>query len=212
MKYEVFKNPEKNEYAFLCIDEYADMDSPRTWDNLGTYITWMNAYSSPDDNCYHDLEDFYESFEIPKSLWGTQKLFDKPAPIKMVILPVYAYSHSGIVYSTTPFSCAWDSGFAGFIFVTYECIRAEYGCERVTKKIIEKVKAQLNYEIDDYNSWLNDPIYQVTILDDKKEILDCYSGYDDGEIMKEVGAYHWEKVGECDDEDKFIDSLGDDEE
>ena len=41
MKYEVFKNPEENEYAFLCIDEYADVDSPRTWDNLGNYITWM---------------------------------------------------------------------------------------------------------------------------------------------------------------------------
>ena len=28
MKYEVFKNPDENEYAFLCIDEYADVRLP----------------------------------------------------------------------------------------------------------------------------------------------------------------------------------------
>ena len=44
MKYEVFKNPDENEYAFLCIDEYADVDSPRDWDNLGTFITWMDTW------------------------------------------------------------------------------------------------------------------------------------------------------------------------
>ena len=68
MKYEVFKNPEKNEYAFLCIDEYADVDSPRTWGNLGTYITWMNNSYSPDDNCYHDLEDFTNRLKYPSRL------------------------------------------------------------------------------------------------------------------------------------------------
>ena len=212
MKYEVFKNPDENEYAFLCIDEYADEDSPRDWDNLGTFITWMDRNFSPDDNDYRDIEDFYESFEIPKSLWGTQRLFDKPALTKMVILPVYAYTHSETVYSSTPFSCPWDSGFAGFIFVSYESIYEEYKCKRVTKKIIEKVKENLNYEISNYNRWLNDPIYQVTILNDNKEQLDCYSGYESDDVMKEVNAYGWDKIGECNNEDDFIDTLKGDEE
>lgn len=33
-------------------------------------------------------------------------------------LPVYRYSHSGVAYSTEPFSCPWDSGLAGLVYIS----------------------------------------------------------------------------------------------
>lgn len=34
-----------------------------------------------------------------------------------VILPVYMHDHSGITFSTSPFSCSWDSGQVGVIYM-----------------------------------------------------------------------------------------------
>ena len=36
---------------------------------------------------------------------------------KIIILPLYLYDHSGISMKTTPFSCQWDSGQVGWIYV-----------------------------------------------------------------------------------------------
>jgi len=42
-------------------------------------------------------------------------------------LPLYLYDHSGITMSTGSFSCPWDSGQVGFIYVTKERAHQEWG-------------------------------------------------------------------------------------
>ena len=57
-----------------------------------------------------------------------------------VVLPVYMYDHSGITINTTGFSCPWDSGMVGIIYVSKEKIREKFNIKRISSKLIEKVK------------------------------------------------------------------------
>lgn len=36
----------------------------------------------------------------------------------LIGLPVYAYVHTGATISTTPYSCPWDSGRSGYVYMT----------------------------------------------------------------------------------------------
>ena len=40
-----------------------DCDSPREFDNLGTFYTWLNSYDSPDD-APDDVEDLFADFDL----------------------------------------------------------------------------------------------------------------------------------------------------
>jgi len=71
-----------------------------------------------------------------------------------VVLPLYLYDHSGITMNTTGFECRWDSGQVGIIYAPYSRIRECYGVKRVTAKMIERTKAALLAEVNDYDSWL----------------------------------------------------------
>ena len=97
----------------IVVDE--NCESPREWDNLGTFYTWDRRYCSPDKNPYVDVDSFMEEHE------------EAIKEGDIFILPVYKYEHSGVAYQTTPFSCPWDSGQVGYIFVTKEKILKEYG-------------------------------------------------------------------------------------
>jgi hypothetical protein len=65
------------------------------------------------------------------------------------------YEHGGIAVSTKPFSCPWDSGRIGFIFVSKEKLRKEYGVKRITASLVSKAKCRLITEVELYNQYLN---------------------------------------------------------
>lgn len=46
---------------------------------------------------------------------------------KVVILPLYLFDHSGLTMNTTGFSCPWDSGQVGWIYMTKQTFLAETG-------------------------------------------------------------------------------------
>jgi hypothetical protein len=64
------------------------------------------------------------------------------------------YDHSGITISYKPFSCPWDSGQIGWIFVNKDQVRREFGVKRISKKVMDKVRSVLIAEIEDYNEYL----------------------------------------------------------
>ena len=187
-------------YAAIGIDEYPCFDSPRVeCDNLGTFITWMNRYESPDRNEYDTIEEFYEYNGISE----TTCLI--PGLAKMVIMPVYCMVHSEVRYSTKSFGCPWDSGFAGFIYVSYEDIKKEYGCKYVTRRIIQKVRDFLKSEVKTYDQWVNDPSYEITIYDKDGEVVDSLGGFYEVEsILDYFGISEKDRIGEYTNEDKLI--------
>lgn len=109
-----------------------------------------------------------------------------------VILPLYLYDHSGITMSTGPFSCAWDSGQVGFIYVSLANARAnwlrpdaEWGTlipwhNGTTKTMREAAMAVLTSEVKNYDQYLRDECYgyEVTHKHTGKE-ESCWGFYQD---------------------------------
>ena len=146
-------------------------ESPREWDNLGTLVLNKGCGDDTDfrfsDN-YNSEQDVLE--KGPKEI---KKHFGEIG----VILPVYKYEHSGVIYSTTPFSCRWDSGLAGFIFATKKDIRENLGIKRVTKELIEKTEKQLVSEIKTFSQYVEGDIVGFQLEVDGEETDSCYGFY-----------------------------------
>jgi hypothetical protein len=92
-------------------------DSPRSWDNLGTMVCAHRSCDLPQESGYTTDSAGYE--ELMASLSSSKRC-------GCIVLPVYMYDHSGTALSTTPFSCRWDSGQVGYIYVDYTDIRKVY--------------------------------------------------------------------------------------
>ena len=148
-------------------DEYPE--NPREeWDNIGTMVCFHKRYSLGDEN--HNIESdwFFSWEEMEKYLY---KKIDAG-----IVLPLYLYDHSGITISTSPFSCSWDSGQVGFIYVTKQKIRKEFNKKRISKKLLEKVKKILISEVNIYDQFLRGDIYSF-LLKSNGEIIDSCHGF-----------------------------------
>jgi len=103
---------EKEKYKGFEIEIHDDesASSPREWDNMTTMICMHGSLSLGDKHGYGS-NDFYG--------WeGLKERLKKDYDIVSEILPMYMYNHSGITISTTPFSCRWDSGQIGWVFIS----------------------------------------------------------------------------------------------
>lgn len=148
-------------------DEYPE--NPRTeWDNLGTMVCFHGRYNLGDEHDYRS-NDYSGWEELEK------ELIEEEDPA--AILPLYLYDHSGITMSTGPFSCPWDSGQVGFIFVSKEKARKEYGWKRFTKKRVEKLEEYLRNEVKVYDQYLTGDVWCFSIEDEDGEVVDSCCGF-----------------------------------
>jgi hypothetical protein len=91
-----------------------------------------------------------------------------------VILPLYLYDHSGITMNTTGFSCNWDSGRVGFIFISKEKMLKEYGGKIVTQTLKDKVTGYLKGEVETYDQYLTGDVYGYRV----SEVTTCSEGHE----------------------------------
>ena len=130
-----------------------DAVSPREDDNFGHMVCQHRRYRLG-DGLPSRLSDRFHSLSSRHGLsetaffWRWKNLHKK----HLLLLPLYLYDHSGLTISTSPFSCPWDSGHIGWIFVTHQKIRQEYGEEDLTLEILERAKQVLigEVKIDDH--------------------------------------------------------------
>lgn len=193
------------------INVYQDecSESPREWDNLGTMICSHGKYVLGDEKLENYgrsfEEDFYQYIQEKYSIvdFDDEQTFldncsgeltekgDKKGKQwvdkNIIVLRLYLYDHSNITMKTSPFSCQWDSGQVGYIYVDYATIKKEYGVKKVTKKLIEKVKNLLNSEVKIYDDYIKGSIYGYMIEDEEGNETDgcCWGFY----------GYEWEKNG-----------------
>lgn len=164
----------------VTLDEYSDVDSPREWGMSSKMWTKKGRYLSPDEK---PTECVFESLaqefgiEEPNLYVDSHESFIKKISKFAVILPVFRYEHGGIAYSTSSFSCTWDSGQAGFIFMKKEDIRKEYNVKNVTKKVIEQVVEHLKGQVEDYSMWANGQVYEYSIYDKNDDLLSSCGGF-----------------------------------
>ena len=152
-------------------------ESPREWDNLGTMVCWHRRYDLGDKHNFSDNEDFQE--------WLKEN--------KCVVLPLFLYDHSGITMNTGGFSCQWDSGQVGWIYVTEENIKKEYSVKRISKKLRERVREYLRAEVKTYDQFLTGEVYGYVVEETNDS---CWGFYDIEDCFNEgksMAEYHYKK-------------------
>jgi len=154
----------------LHIEQDNDPQSPREWDNLGTIAAFNRRYNFDEANISVE-----EAQEIAKSK-------------DYVSLPVYLYDHSGLSVSTTGFSCRWDSGQLGIIYVSKEKVCKEYGWKILTKERREKIESYLNGEIKELDQYLAGDVYGYVIKDENGNVAESCWGFYGEDYCKEEGA------------------------
>lgn len=159
-------------YKGMTIEIHQDEtpDNPRDWDNLGTMVCWHRRYNLGDEHHFRDPDDFFEFIKEEHN--G-----------RVIILNVYMYDHSGITINTSGFSCPWDSGQIGYIYVTYEdaMINVMWNWKYMTKKRIKYIEDILRNEIETYDQYLTGDVWGFVIKGMDDESFDsCWGffGYD----------------------------------
>lgn len=195
MQEHVYKEEVVNGFNVKIVQDNDPM-SPRDWDNLGTMTCFHSGYNLGDEQ-ERDAQAWLESMTglddeqlerlylkvNPEFSNCSQSLKDyHDALIETIerdylILPLYLYDHSGITISTSPFSCRWDSGQVGFIWVSKADIRKAYRVERISPKLKERVLKYLNNEVETYDQYLTGEVYGYIIGTEEDEHIESCWGF-----------------------------------
>ena len=138
-------------------------DSPRNWDNLGKMICF-GKHGLGDEHDYRDPFELFLSLaeEILGDADEAEKRFNSSDWQEIaefvensgeyIMLPLYLMNHSGLAMQTYPYSCPWDSGQVGWIYVDRSRLPGEQmTTEQATKYLEGEVKA--------YNQYLTGDVY-----------------------------------------------------
>lgn len=165
------------EYKGLTINVYQDenADDPRNWGSLFGTMSFFHKRSSLGT----DEKDAERYFTEPDDL----KEFFREQGDNIIKLPVYMYDHSGQTISTHPFSCPWDSGQLGYVWISKEKALEEFRTRRVgrtqrrfTAQMRAKTLKMLEATITVMNQWLTGDVYGWAVEKDG-EVLDSCWGY-----------------------------------
>lgn len=142
--------------------------SPRENDNIGKMIFFHGRYNLGDKHT--------ETVDSLKEIIARKDV---------VSLPVYMYDHSGITIKTGPFSCPWDSGQLGHIYMTKADYRENWG-KRFNRK---KALACLEGEVKEYDDFLTGNVwgYKVTDTETEEVVDSCWGFIGDLKYAKQEG-------------------------
>ena len=135
-------------------------ESPREWDNLAEIHYHSNSYTLGDTNWRNDIEG-YEDMLAEAKRQGD------------LIIPMFAYIHSGIVLSLSSFygrlpqgHAEFDSGRAGTVIIRKKKMLEEFGGKIFTKKLKEKAYKNAEGEIATLNQYFAGDVYGYVIDED----------------------------------------------
>lgn len=141
-------------------------ESPRNW-CAGTQMgMWHKRYRFPNE-LFMTPDDYDNWEEMSEAL---QKEFH-------IVLPIYIYDHSGLAFSTSPFSCPWDSRQVGFI-----CYK-----EELSSELTEQMKGTMIDEVDQYHNYVNGYLYEYLIEDSEGEIVISCGGFNSIDAATQEG-------------------------
>ncbi len=173
------------------VNVYSDphAENPRTfYDNAGLFLVKGNRHFSGDHDASAD--------DVAAILANKNN----------VALPVYAYVHSGVALATAPFSCPWDSGMCGVIYIPWEEAKAE------GFKTRKAARVALEAEIQTYSAWLAGDVFGYDILDPKGECVDsCWGFYGPGMdycVEEGTAVARSHDAALCERQKSIVDALG----
>jgi hypothetical protein len=163
----------KHENFTIILHHDCDVESPledQGRDSAMIFCAWQrnsilsdaNPFDTPDDALAHAKRNGFDVF------------------------PMRGYIHSGVAYccdpvgrNSYPFTCPWDSGFAGFVLVK----RSEFPERKKADKGLRQRVA--NSLCETVTQWANGDTYWYEIRDESGECLDSCGGYIGAEFAME---------------------------
>lgn len=127
---------------------------------------------------YKDYEAVLENKNDAREI---KKIIEKTN--QFLIFNLYRYKHGNVLFEigeSNPFNCQFDSGLSGWIVIPKNDIRKEYGCKRISKKLLDKIKNIISCEMKEYESYCNGEAYGYELINSDGEEDSCYGflGYD----------------------------------
>jgi hypothetical protein len=164
----------------IVIEEDDNPDNPRNWDNLGTMVCFHRNYNLGDDDHGYNSGNY--------SSWDELKadIIQDEGPC--IMLPLYLYEHGGITMSTGAFSCPWDSGMVGLIYVSLANVRKEYSAKRVSKKLQGRVAGYLKGEVETYDQFLTGDVYGYSIYAPLDDSFDDETDQEDEDLRDDLDS------------------------
>lgn len=93
-------------------------------------------------------------------------------------LNVYMYEHGNVAFSCNSFSCRWDSGQVGWIYISKEDARKEWGWDRITNERLNDVYKWMEGEVEVYSQYASGSVYYYDIENSNEEdIGECCGGF-----------------------------------
>lgn len=153
--------------------------NPRiNWDNLGTMALFHRQHIFPGDAHGLRFPDFKGWDEMEDCLYKEHDA--------AVVLPVFMHNHSGITIQTGPFSCSWDSGQIGFIWVSKEKARHSYGRQHITAQLRQRIVEALEAEIKVYGQYLTGDVWGFVIeTEDGQQVDSCWGFFGEDKARAE---------------------------
>ena len=134
----------------------------------------MGIGGSWTDHWYDFIEDLEYGFK--ESISKAWDLLDD----KILLLPLYLYDHSGLSMSTRytyPYDDRWDAGQVGFIYVSIQDVKDEWGWKRLTSKRREMIFNILRNEVETYDQYLRGDVWGYIVEDEDGDHIDSCWGF-----------------------------------
>lgn len=193
---------EEIEYKNYTIKIQYDSDpsNPRTeFDNICTMVCFHSRHNLGDMELINKRhvpisENYSEPIDLLYKLAGINRddfeedMHSSDLVVEILnkghlINALFLYDHSGITISMSPFGCRWDSGQVGYIYMTKEKIKEEWG---EGEEAYEKARNCMRGEVETYDDYLTGNVWGYEILDDEENRVDSCSGYYGDEGKKDM--------------------------
>jgi hypothetical protein len=146
-------------------------ESPREWDNLAVFAFKPNHHFAGDLK-----RGEFTAAVKPKALEGIR---DGGG----LVLPVYAYVHSGVAFSLSrqyPFDDRWDAGCCGYALATGDRLRKRWRRDANDPRTAARAFVAVRDELRVYEQFLGGEVYGYRVFDrDWKELDACWGYYGD---------------------------------
>lgn len=155
----------------ITITHESDPVNPRTeYENKGKMICFHNRYTLGDKHSYSNPREFVQDITDAEAK-GPLPNDDLARASRLLWLPLYLYDHSGITMKTSPFTCPWDSGQVGVIYITYDQIAEDMsvkwtgeGLWEPSEQTREAYTKILEAEVSTYDSFIRGDVMQYSVV------------------------------------------------
>ena len=159
MNEHIYEQKQIGKYTVKVLQDDDPINPREEWDNLCTMVCFHRRYNLGDKHNFSDSDELKEFLKKRKDiLW----------------LPLFLYDHSGLTMSTRGFSCPWDSGQVGIIYMEKAVYRKEFNKKRVNKKHVYNI---LRSEVSCYDDYLTGNIYGFIVEDEEGAHVDSCWGF-----------------------------------